>query len=198
MTYGADWRYTRPRLEASFTLGQSYNLTAAPSVLPAGTGLSGRFSDFVGRATVKYGGLLEITERYRLDKSSLALRRNEIDATLGNRETYALIGYLRLNRHIDQTGTDLRDLSELRLSGRVQIARYWSIFGSTIIDLTTTRQDPTSLSDGFAPVRDRVGLTYENECLSLGITWRRDYDPTGDARRGSTVSLRLALKNLGR
>jgi LPS-assembly protein len=47
-------------------------------------------------------------------------------------------------------------------------------------------------------VKHRLGLLYENECISLGITYRRDYDPTGDARRGSTFSLRLALRNLGR
>lgn len=199
VTYGADWTYTRPRLEATFNIGQSYRLSSEPSILPAGTGLSGQFSDYVGRASVKYGGFFELTERYRLDKNNLHLRRNEIDAIVGGQYTYALIGYLRLDRHIDPLiVNDLRDLSEVRLSGRIQIARYWSIFGSTIIDLTTRKQDPTSLSDGFSPVRDRVGVTYENECLSLGITWRRDYDPTGDARRGSTVSLRLALKNLGR
>ena len=72
------------------------------------------------------------------------------------------------------------------------------MFGSAIIDLTTRKEDPTSLTDGFSQVRDRLGVQYENECIALGITWRRDYDPTGDARRGSTVSLRLALKNLGR
>jgi LPS-assembly protein len=80
----------------------------------------------------------------------------------------------------------------------VRLARYWSVFGSTVIDLTTRKQDPTSLSDGYQPVRHRLGLLYENECLSLGVTWRKDYDETGDAKRGSTFSLRLALKNLGR
>jgi LPS-assembly protein len=198
VTYGAEWSYTRPRLEANANIGQSYRLSDEPTILPSGTGLSDRFSDYVGRVSVKYGGFLEVTERFRLDKDSLALRRNEVDATVGSKTTYALVGFLSLNRHIDPAIEDLRDLSELRLSGRIQIARYWSIFGSTIIDLTTQKQDPTSLSDGFAPVRDRVGITYENECLAIGVTWLRNYDPTGDARRGSTFSLRLALKNLGR
>ena len=72
------------------------------------------------------------------------------------------------------------------------------MFGSAIVDLTTREQDPTSLTDGFAQVRDRLGVQYEHECLVLAMTWRRDFDPTGDARRGNTFSLRLALKNLGR
>lgn len=198
VTYGLDWTYVRPRIELAGNIGQSYRLSSEPGILPPGTGLSGRFSDYVGRFSVRYGGLVELTERLRLDKDSLAIRRNEVDATIGSTGTYALIGYLRLNRNIDTSIEDLRDRAELRLGGRLQIARYWSIFGSAIIDLTTRRDDPTSLSDGFSQVRDRLGLSYDNECISLGITWRRDHDPTGDARRGNTFSLRLALKNVGR
>ena len=198
VTYGAEWNFNRPGFETRAVIGQSYRLTTEPTILPVGTGLSDRFSDYVGRVTVKYGSFLTVTERFRLDKDNLVVRRNEIDATVGGRETYALIGYLRLNRNIDTSIEDLRDRSEIRLAGRIKLARYWSLFGSTVIDLTSARDDPTSLSDGFQPVRDRLGLVYENECISLGVTWRRDYDPTGDARRGNTFSLRLALKNVGR
>jgi LPS-assembly protein len=67
-----------------------------------------------------------------------------------------------------------------------------------VIDLTSKGEDATSLSDGFEPVRTGSAYYMTNECISLGVTWRRDYDPTGDARRGSTFSLRVALKNLGR
>jgi len=198
ITYGAEWNYTRPKLEIRSIIGQSYRLSSEPTILPPGTGLSDRFSDYVGRVSVRYGSFIEITERFRLDKDNLAVRRNEIDATIGSRTTYAEVGYLKLNRKIDTSIEDLRDVSEVRLGARVQLARYWSIFGSTVIDLTTRKEDPLSLSDGYQPVRHRLGLLYENECMSLGVTWRKDYDETGDAKRGSTFSLRLALKNLGR
>jgi len=198
VTYGAEWNYTRPKLDVRAIVGQSYRLSTEPTILPSGTGLSDRFSDYVGRVSIRYGNFLELTERFRLDKDNLAVRRNEVDATIGGRNTYAEIGYLKLHRQIDTSIEDLRDMSEIRLGARVQIARYWSIFGSTVVDLTTHKEDPLSLSDGYQPVRHRLGLLYENECMSLGVTWRKDYDETGDARRGSTFSLRLALKNLGR
>jgi LPS-assembly protein len=198
VTYGAEWNYQRPRLEMSAVVGQSYRLTNEPTILPPGTGLSDRFSDIVGRVTLKYSKWLEITERYRLDKNDFHIRRNEVDATIGSSKTYFLVGYLRLNRNIDTSIEDLRDREEIRLGGRIQLARFWSLYGSTVVDLTGKSDDPTSVSDGFQPVRQRVGLTYEDECLSLGLSWRRDYDPTNDGRRGSTFSLRLALKNIGR
>ena len=54
------------------------------------------------------------------------------------------------------------------------------------------------MSDGFNPVRHRLGVQYQDDCLRLGFTWRRDYVATGDARAGNGFLLTLALTNLGR
>lgn len=198
VTYGAEWAFDLPRFSARSIVGQSYRLNSRGNILPEGTGLSDRTSDVVGRTTLKYGRLVEFTHRFRLDKGSLAVRRNEVDLTVGGARTYATVGYLRLNRNVDRAIEDLRDREEVRLGGRLQFARYWSVFGSTTIDLTDRREDPLSLADGYEPVRHRLGLSYEDDCMELGLTWRRDYDETGDARRGNTYLLRVALKNLGR
>jgi LPS-assembly protein len=198
VTYGADWAADLPGVSIRTTVGQSYRLSQKPSILPPGTGLSDRFSDFVGRTTVKLGRKLSLVHRFRLDKDSFALRRNEIDGVVGGRQTYATIGYLKLDRDIDPAIEDLRDREEIRLGGRVKFARYWSIFGSTVIDLTNRGEDPLSLSDGYEPVRHRLGVTYDDDCIELGLTWRRDYDTTGDFQRGNSFLFRVALKNLGR
>ena len=147
---------------------------------------------------MRYGRFVDITHRYRLDKDNFAVRRNEIDLTLGSEQTYVQLGYLRLNRDIDPAIEDLRDKEELRLAGRVLFRRYWSIFGATVLDLTDKREDPLSIADGFAPVRHRLGISYEDECLELGLTWRRDYERIGAFRKGSTFGLHLGLKGLGR
>jgi len=198
VTYGADWALDLPGVSLRTNVGQSYRLSTRATILPPGTGLSGRFSDFVGRTTLRVGRLVNFVHRFRIDKDSLAIRRNEIDATVGGRQTYATVGYLRLDRDIDASIEDLRDREELRLGGRVAFARYWSVFGSTVIDLTSRREDPFSLADGFDPVRHRIGILYDDDCIELGLTWRRDYEATGDARRGNTFLIRVALKNLGR
>src|SRR3954447_2853915 len=198
VTYGIDWSFERPSLSIENTIGQSYRLTSAPGIFPEGTGLTGRVSDIVGRTRVRFGRLIDVTDRYRLDKDTLAVRRNEVDLTVGTQQTYAQIGYLRLNRNIDPTIEDLRDKEELRLAARVLFSRYWSIFGATVIDLTDKREDPLSLADGFQPVRSRLGIQYEDDCLQVGVTWRRDYEQIGTFRKGSTFSIHLALKGLNR
>lgn len=198
VTYGVEWALDLPGTAIRTTVGQSYRLDEKPSIFPAGTGLSDQFSDFVGRTSVKLGRKLNLVHRFRLDKDNLAIRRNEIDAVVGGRQTYATIGYLRLNRDIDPTIEDLRDREEVRLGGRVKFADYWSIFGSTVIDLTNQEEDPLSGADGYEPVRHRLGVAYDDDCIEIGVTWRRDYETTGDFRRGNTFLFRVALKNLGR
>jgi LPS-assembly protein len=198
MTYGADWALDLPGLSVQTNIGQSYRLRNKRTLFPDGTGLTNRTSDVVGRTTVKFRKIVSLTHRYRLDKDKFQVRRNDVDATIGTDKTYMTLSYLRLNRNIGPQLEDLRDREEIRVGGRVQVSRYWSIFGSTVVDLTGQREDPLALTDGFDPVRHRLGIAYEDDCLYLGLTWRRDYDGAGDARRGNTYQLRLSFRNLGR
>jgi LPS-assembly protein len=197
-TWGVDYSLYLPGFSIDANVGQSYRLTSRPTIFPDGTGLTDRVSDIVGRTVVRFRDFVSFTHRYRLDKDGLAFRRNEIDATVGSRSTYLQLGYLRLNRNISGTLEDLQDREEARIGARVQLARFWSVSGSTLIDLTNRDEDVLSVSDGFEPVRHRLGVTYEDDCLRLGLTWKRYYETTGDAQRGNSYLLSLAFKNLGR
>jgi len=198
VTYGVDWAIDRPNLSIESTIGQSYRLVDRPGIFPQGTGLTDRWSDIVGRTSLRYGRFIDLTERFRLDKDNFAVRRNEVDLTVGTKQTYAQVGYLRLNRDIDPAIEDLRDVEEVRLAGRVLFNKYWSVFGATVIDLTDKSEDPLSLADGFQPVKHRIGIQYEDECLQLGVTWRRDYERIGTFRTGSTFAIHLAFKGVSR
>lgn len=196
ITYGVDWELRRPGWEVNATFGQSYRLDSDRTIFPNGTGLSEKVSDFVGRTQVRYRNFVSFTHRYRLDKDNFAVRRNEIDATIGSRKTYAEVGYLRLDRNIS-TVEDLQDREELRAAARVAFLNYWSVFGSGVFNLTDADEDPTFSSDGFQPIRTRLGFAYQDDCLEMGLTWRRDYVSAGDARRGNTFQVFFALRNLG-
>lgn len=198
VTYGLDWSYDLPNVSIMSTIGQSYRITRREGIFPEGTGLSDRLSDVVGRTRVRYGRFIDLTHRFRVDKDSFELRRNEIDLTIGGEQTYAQIGYLRLNRDIDETVEDLRDKEELRAAARIKFAKHWSIFGATVLDLTGQDEDPLSLSDGYEPVRHRVSIDYEDECIALGVAWRRDYERVGGFDEGSTFSFHISLKGLSR
>ncbi len=197
ITYGADWALDLPGIALRGNIGQSYRFSSEANIFPPGTGLSGQLSDFVGRASVQIGSKIELVERFRIDKSNLTLRRNEIDAVFGGHETYFTVGYSKLNRNIN-TIEDLPDSEEFRAGGRLRFARYWYVFGSATIDRANKEFDPFATSNGWQPIRHRLGFGYDDDCLDLSLTWRRDYEETTALKRGSTFMFRIALKNLGR
>ena len=103
-----------------------------------------------------------------------------------------------MNRDVDPSIEDLRDVEELRVAGRILLTRYWSIFGAAVVDLTDASEDPLSTADGWEPVRDRLGIQYEDDCLQIGLTWKRDYERIGTFRAGNSIGVHLALKGIGR
>lgn len=197
IAYGVDWQGDFPGVRVTTTVGQSYRLSDKPTLFPDGTGLTDQFSDFVGRTEVRYRDYIKFTHRFRLDKDNFAVRRNEIDLTAGTDKTYAEIGYLRLNRNLDLGFEDLQDREELRAAGRVAFLDYWSLFGSAVVNLTDREEDPTLTNDGFEPLRTRLGIAYEDDCVEFGFTWRRDYYEVADSRRGNSFRVYFSLKNLG-
>ncbi len=194
-TYGADWRWTKPGLVVMAQGGQSYRLGRGSNLFPEGTGLAGQFSDFVGRASVRLGHNLEVTQRLRLDKDSLAIRRNETDIAIGSRRTFVSVGYLRYNRNIALE--DLTDHEEVRAGARVAFGKYWAVFGSAVVDLTSTEEDPLTTNDGWQPIRGRVGVSYTDECFNIGLTVQRNYIDLPNQRQGNVIQFTLALRNLG-
>ncbi len=196
VTFGLDWELTRPGLRVKTTVGQSYRFSTEREIFPDGTGLSDRVSDFVGRTEVRLKNNLSFTHRFRIDKDSFELRRNEVDATIGSQRNYLEVGYLRLNRDI-QTVEDLQDREELRAAGRFTIGRHWSVFGSGVVNLTSASEDPVFAPDGFEPIRTRFGVAYSDDYLEFGATWRRDFTSAGDAERGNSFQVFFALRNLG-
>ena len=67
--------------------------------------------------------------------------------------------------------------------------RYWSVFGATVLDLTDKRRRSAVARRRIPAGAATAGHCYEDECLELGLSWRRDYERIGDFRKGSTFSL---------
>ncbi len=196
IAYGVSWDWSRRGLALAADIGQSYRFSEQPGLFPAGTGLAERMSDIVGRFSLRAGRFGSLTQRIRLDKDDLTVRRSELDLSFGSDRTFATIGYLRFNRDIALE--DLADQEELRLGAQVALLRYWSAFASMIVDLTSPAEEPTTINDGFQPIRHRVGVIYTDECFDFRFTWRRNYVDNLNAPRGNSFSFSFRLTNLGR
>lgn len=197
ITYGLNYALERPGVRVTSEFGQSYRFNSAADLFPAGTGLTNQFSDYVGRSSVQFGSLVELTDRYRFDRGSLALRRNEADLTVGTRRNFVQLAYTRLDRNL--AIEELSNLQEVRAASRAQVTKYWSVFAAAILDLDARADQVLPFEkSSFQPIRHRFGLAYDDECFSFSFTWRRDYVSLNDNRQGDSFLFRVAFKNLGR
>jgi LPS-assembly protein len=195
MVYGLSWNWSRRRIALSGDIGQSFRFEEPDPFIPDGTGLDSRLSDIVGRFSIQAGRLASMTQRLRLDKDTLEVRRSDLDVTVGSGRTFASAGYLRYNR--DVVIEDLPDQEEVRFGAQVALFRYWAVFGAMTIDLTSTGEDPLATGDGFQPIRSQAGFIYDDECFEVSFTWQRNYIDNLNAPRGNTFSFSINLKNLG-
>ena len=176
-TYGVDWRSICPASRIEATIGQSYRLTARPTI----SARRHRADRPRLRHRRPHRGALP---RFRLAHPPLPARQGRASrsaATRSTRRSASRATYVaaRLSaaqpRHRRRRSRICRTARRCASAGASQFARFWSVFGSAVVDLTDRDEDPLSLSDGFEPVRHRLGVAYEDDCLRLGLTWRRDY-----------------------
>jgi LPS-assembly protein len=189
LTWGVDWEFERPGWRIKPTIGQSYRLTAKPSLLPRRHRPVERVSDFVGRTEVRFRDLVNLTHRFRLDKDNFAVRRNEIDATIGSRRTYIEVGYLRLNRDI-ATVEDLQGPRGTARCGRIcHRAQLVGVRFGRVQPDRPPRKTRCSCPTGSSRSARGWGIAYQDDCIEFGATWRRDFIDAGDARRGNAFQL---------
>jgi LPS-assembly protein len=149
------------------------------------TGLEARNSDYVGRVDIAPSSLLRFYERVRLDRDTLALRRNEITVDAGPDRFRFNATYVRLRREL--TANELTDREEINLSVLAGLSRYWDLRASTRRDLTETGG---TLNSG-------IGFVYEDECFNISVNFNRDFTRDRDVEPSATVSFRIRFKNLG-
>jgi LPS-assembly protein len=185
LTYALRYNVDRQGLAFSTEIGQSYRFNSQAAIFPRGTGLSDQLSDVVGRTSLRIADKIDVVHRFRLDKTSFAIRRNEIDAVVSTKNWQASLGYSNLNRNL--AIEDLEDREEIRAAARLRLTRRWSLTASTIYDI----------GNDFKPVRGSIGAAYEDECFIFGLTWRKNFTEDRDFRRGTTVLFNITLKTLG-
>ncbi|NOZ42159.1 MAG: LPS-assembly protein LptD, partial [Alphaproteobacteria bacterium] len=167
-------------------LGQSFSLKSSEN-FPVGSGFRGKTSDFVGRIDMTIGKYINYVYRFRLDKKTFRLRRNEMIFSGGIKRIKASVRFLDLDRgSTDLTNTELRNRKEMGLGIQYYVGDGWALHGNWIRDLL--RKTTISYS---------TGVRYKNGCLEFGLSFERRLTTDRDITPTSTFHLRLILKHLG-
>ncbi|PCI32713.1 MAG: hypothetical protein COB54_06355 [Alphaproteobacteria bacterium] len=186
INYGLRYSLYAGKTTVIGTIGQSFRIQSSET-FPVGSGFEGKSSDFVGRLDVTYGDYIDYVHRFRLDKSSLRLRRNEMILSGGSKKVRVSVRFLDLDRAgTDLTNTELKNIKELGTGFQYHVTNQWTMYGSWVRDML--KNDTISYD---------AGVKFKNECLEFGLGFERRLTSDRDITPSSTIHLRLVLKHLG-
>jgi LPS-assembly protein len=198
LTYGVDWRLDRAGWAVTAGVGQMFFLRRPIAGLRDDVGLGGRTSDVVADASLRVGKRWQFSGHARFDDRSGVLRRVDAQASWSAGPAEPFVSYSQADRgDVAGSGERIADYEEVAAGLRLRVARYWTASGGTVVNLQKRGDDPLSFGSGFQPVRQRLALDYDDDCVSIGLVWRREYDTTGNAG-GNTFRLRFVIRTLGR
>ena len=149
------------------------------------TGLEDKRSDYVGAVNVAPADYLGYTHRFRLDRDSLSIRRNEIDLSAGPAFFKINLSYALLSREL--TADEFGSREELTTSASARITPYW----------TATAKSRHDLTEGGGTLKYGFGMTYQDECLTFLVDFERNFTSDRDVQPSTSISFRVKLKHIG-
>jgi LPS-assembly protein len=146
------------------------------------SGLSERFSDWVGAWSVDFGDTFGLTNRVRID-DSFDFARNEIGARVDWGRLEAQASYVFLSEDPAAGADD--DREEVAVDADFRIAPQWTVGGFARRDLQEGRF-----------VRTRARVEYRSECASILAYVGRDFTRSEDNPPSTSVGVQLRLFGL--
>ena len=186
VSYGFNWSSYGDLLgHTNAFIAQTYRVSSDSSFMDV-IGDDDRFSDYVGRVYASPNEYLDLNYRFRFDKDDFEQKYSELGAKVGADifNVYTSYIYLQPNQNSYYTA-ESREEVYFRVSS--QVTKNWSVSIFDRIDLT----------DGGGQLEKGGQLTYEDECLKLAFTAKKEYYDSPSLDDGYEFGLTFYLKTLG-
>lgn len=164
------------------SIGQQFRVQTTDA-FDTSSGLGDTASDIVGSLNFRYGSLLGIENRFRIDDTGGSLQRAESIGYFNTRRFRANVSYVRLNE--ENVANNLVRREELTATGRVKLTDHWYTGAAWRLDLV-----------GNQTIRQDFTISYEDECSTFGITYRRDRTRTNNLEPDNAFLVTFTLKSL--
>ena len=168
-----------PKGSVEFQLGQVLRLKPDP-VFAEETGFADTASDVVGRFTIKFPPYLSLTHRVDIDESNGTVRRNQVylDGSYGRSSLE--LSYVRLPKQDVIQNDEPRE--EVNGQATLGVFDYWVLFAAARRDLANSQMPD-----------DEFGIGYDDECLKISLSYRRQYTRDRDIAPSTSILLRFKL-----
>ncbi|MBV9967778.1 MAG: LPS-assembly protein LptD [Alphaproteobacteria bacterium] len=189
-------------------IGQSYRAQPNP-FLPPGSGAEQRLSDIVGNVVLQPSTYLDLIYRFRLDKSSLSNRTQEVGFAGGPQAlrlgaTFLLMPPQQPSDLVTNIANGQSILygkrEQVTFSATAKVTRYWTLIGSETLNLTNSTNlingVPTPQSSNTSLYATLAGV-YQDECMAFIASLTQSGIRNGDVTPGLSVMFSIVFKNLG-
>ncbi|RAU20621.1 LPS-assembly protein LptD [Paramagnetospirillum kuznetsovii] len=151
------------------------------------SGFTDTLSDYLGRVDVAPTGFLALNSRVRLDKESLALRRNESSISIGPPMLSFATTYGYLSTSSNTAGQIYPRRQYINYGVSSALSKYWVATASLAQDL----------GDNGGTLNWTANTTYNDECFAIMATMNRYYSNAPGLLSGYNAMLTIVLKTLG-
>jgi LPS-assembly protein len=207
--YGAKFGlYDRDGGSYRVLIGQSFRAQDNPFFAP-GSGAEKRLSDVVGRVVLSPSSYLDLIYRFRLDRSSLDDRTQEIGISGGPQSLRVSGNYLLIPPQQQSdivtnpvTGQNVLYGKRQQLSFDItaRLTQYWSLRGTETINLTnssTVVNGVTTPPASSSYLYSTFSAIYQDECMAFVGSLTQSGVRSGDVTPGVSVLFSVVFKNLG-
>ena len=149
-------------------------------------GLSGHFSDYVGRLQINPFPYFDMLYRFRMSDELKSLYRSELGVTVGTDDTNFAVSYVRLDEETDPVIYPLTERAQVNTSAMFSLIDNWTLKGNWRGDV----EKGNSIVYGST-------LAYQDECVELSLSGERRFTRTMDYDPETVVIFRIRLATLG-
>jgi len=170
---------------SSIFFGQTYRISG-DAIFPPNSGLTDRFSDYVGQVEIYPGRLLDIDYRFELSNDFSQNRLQEVNFRVGP-DSFGLFGTYLYAARVTVPNFASAERNELSLAVYYKLNDHWAVSASATSELNPPRQ----------VLRYGLSAGYTDDCSSFTVNIAHDRTLPIGGTSGTAFFLQFSLKNLG-
>ena len=161
---------------SKISVAQSYQLQRQ-TYMQENSGISEKFSDFVGNIALRPSGLVRFSSTFSLDQENFSLKNAYSSLIFRVDQNQLSISNIHSPVILDENGaTEIEGKNQYSISYNHKISEFWSFTSSTTFD--------KKVKVKYNNINSKI--KYEDECVGISFSWRRQYthnreDPTSNS-----------------
>ncbi len=179
--YGARWMAFNDNHNIEVFMGQTYDFNTVEQDFND-NGFRNGFSDYVGRVSYSNNNNIQLSTRFRFDRTNIDLNHIENSVYFGKNNTYLTMGHIWDSQPIDIYSTNDKDTHEIIAGAGLQITKRINISGNVVYDM----YDHTIQ-------RHSGGIFYNHPCYFLSFEYHSDNSAKYDYNGNTTFKFKFGI-----